>query len=320
MNLSIIIPVYNAEKYIEKCITIIMNQDQNNLDYEVIIINDGSFDNSLAIIKKLGEKYSNIKIFSQENKGVSVARNVGIKNATGNYIWFIDADDFIEQNSFQLLEKFIVSLNFDFIHFGYNKLDKENVICNTITLNKETITNGVQILEKQEALYLWNNLFKKQLISKNNFSFLEGTINIEDFEFSVKFFNKARKGIIIPIVLYNYYENDQSTSRNKSRKNLIKLAEDSFTVHLSLQNYIKKKPKIITEMIVNKSIAGFFYSLLVQPYNFSDLKKYYKRYEENSLLPLKTIKNEKFSLICMFKLINNKKLFYLFFKLYKILK
>ena len=98
MILSIIIPVYNVEKYVEKCIRSCENQDIPKEDYELIVVNDGSPDGSLAIVERLAKEYSNIKVICQENQGLSVARNTGLDAARGEYVWFVDSDDWIEKN------------------------------------------------------------------------------------------------------------------------------------------------------------------------------------------------------------------------------
>ena len=98
MILSIIIPVYNVEKYVEKCIRSCENQDIPKENYEVIVVNDGSPDGSLAIVERLANEFSNIKVINQENKGLSMARNTGLEAAKGEYVWFVDSDDWIEEN------------------------------------------------------------------------------------------------------------------------------------------------------------------------------------------------------------------------------
>ena len=98
MDLSIIIPVYNVEKYIEKCLLSCIKQDISYEDYEIVVVNDGSPDNSITIVERIAKDYSNIRIINQENQGLSGARNTGMKHAKGNYIWFVDSDDYIEEN------------------------------------------------------------------------------------------------------------------------------------------------------------------------------------------------------------------------------
>ena len=99
MKLSVIIPVYNVAPYIAKCLESIYFQDVDKGDYEIIIVNDGSTDNSLSIVKKTIVNWENVKLIDQSNGGLSCARNSGLDCAIGDYVWFVDSDDWIESNS-----------------------------------------------------------------------------------------------------------------------------------------------------------------------------------------------------------------------------
>ena len=105
IQLSIVIPIYNVEKYLYTCLLSIMTQDIPLTDYEVILINDGSSDGSLVIAERFAAQYSNIRLISQENRGLSGARNRGIEEAQGEYIWFIDSDDYIEIDCISVLDR-----------------------------------------------------------------------------------------------------------------------------------------------------------------------------------------------------------------------
>lgn len=117
MNLSIIIPIYNVEKYLSDCLNSVINQKKSDLTYEIIIVNDGTPDNSLKIAEDYAKSHNNITIISQENQGLGGARNTGLKAASGDYVWFIDSDDWINLNSLLILEPFL-KLQLDAITFG----------------------------------------------------------------------------------------------------------------------------------------------------------------------------------------------------------
>ena len=97
-KLSFIVPVYNMEEYVGRCLNSLLNQDIPFTEYEIIVVNDGSTDSSLKILHEYAEKHANIRIVTQENKGLSAARNIGLREATGEYIWHIDSDDWIVEN------------------------------------------------------------------------------------------------------------------------------------------------------------------------------------------------------------------------------
>ena len=138
MKLSIIIPVYNAEKYLDKCMKSIFDNIENS--FEVILINDGSKDNSLKIIKELMKKYKNIELIDNSNNGVSYSRNLGIKKAKGNYIMFVDADDELKKNWFDRINSYMTE-NYDIVYFSkYNlKSNKNDLLKYIVGYNKENI-------------------------------------------------------------------------------------------------------------------------------------------------------------------------------------
>ena len=121
-RISVIVPIYNMEKYLESCIESLIKQTISKDDLEVLLINDGSVDNSEAICKKYTEKYSFLKLFSKENEGLSKTRNFGIRNAQGKYFVFLDPDDELTENSLENLADFFDKYEND----GYNELMKED--------------------------------------------------------------------------------------------------------------------------------------------------------------------------------------------------
>jgi glycosyltransferase involved in cell wall biosynthesis len=120
IHLSVIIPVYNGESYITRCLTSIFSQTNFDFTFEVIAVNDGSKDNSLALLTSIKENYENLYIFDQNNGGAGSARNIGINNAKGNFIWFIDADDYIQPNAFSTIQQFILKDDFYKGTLGFN--------------------------------------------------------------------------------------------------------------------------------------------------------------------------------------------------------
>ena len=118
MDLSIIIPVFNGEKFIKKSIYSIVNQIKENNNIEIIVVDDGSTDETKKICESLNIK--NLKVINTQNKGVSVARNIGINSAQGNYIMFVDADDYLDDCWYNVLEKYINNTEYDIVFFGNN--------------------------------------------------------------------------------------------------------------------------------------------------------------------------------------------------------
>lgn len=207
-KVTIIIPVYNSEKYISRCLDSVVNQSHKNI--EILVINDGSSDNSLKILKKYEKKYNNIKVIDKENEGVAITRNMGIKLATGDYIMFIDNDDFIDSD---YLENYINSAcnDVDIVMGGYRRINEKNKV-----LFYETLQNTEW--SKYIIMAPWAKLYKKEFLIKNNIEFLSYKIG-EDVYFNLLAYSKKPKIKIIDYIGYNWFFNTESVS-NTTQKGL----------------------------------------------------------------------------------------------------
>lgn len=204
MKLSIIIPVYNCEKYLPNCLESVLNQTWKK--FEVILINDGSEDCSGQICEDYAKKDNRIKVIHQDNHGVSYARNVGLKVATGDVISFIDGDDILESNMYELLIKAMQEYETDISHCGY-----KHIVGQEVRLVHDT--KCVLIQSQTEALDclvggrifgggLWSKLFRKELL--DGITFKENLKINEDILFNFEAFRKAKKTVFIDYALYNY--------------------------------------------------------------------------------------------------------------------
>lgn len=227
MKLSIIIPVYNVENYIEESVKSVRSQGLTDDEYEIILVNDGSTDNSLSICELLVNSYSNIRLFNQPNKGQSTARNVGLKHAIGSYIFFIDSDDYLKPQYLKNLLNIIESQSLDFLGFEYeltkNRFDINLKPEKLILLTKG---DGVQLLEKHH----YNNgpcwyIFKKSIL--DGLIFEEDRL-CEDGIFTAQLILKVKKGEIFSNQIYCYYENSLSTVKTIDKKRNEKINKDMF--------------------------------------------------------------------------------------------
>lgn len=206
MKISIIIPVYNAEECIEKCIDSIINQTYK--DWELIIVDDGSIDNSLPLCKKYVAIDSRIKLFSKQNGGVSKARNFGMDRAQGQYLTFIDADDYVDIN---FLSSLLECQSFDFVSLSHRRFGKENKVMSlkndvsfelpagfrNIISNKDNVSLFI--------LYPWAKLFKSEIIKQYNIRFCEEIKLAEDSLFVITYLSCCHSAIFKRSVCYNYY-------------------------------------------------------------------------------------------------------------------
>ena len=217
-KLSIIIPVYNAEKYIDRCLESILCQIQKN-DVEIIMIDDGSYDNSLEVCEKY--QRDNIIVIHQENQGVSVARNKGITKANGEWIVFIDIDDYIYPNFFKIIDEHI-SKEYDFVLFNYS-VDKfeENDDYSEIELKQAEINQlikkflGEKNLLTEVKTHLntpWAKVYRHEFLIEYDIKFIKGIKIGEDVIFNMNVFKHAQKGKYINQKVYVYSYNNNPNS------------------------------------------------------------------------------------------------------------
>jgi glycosyltransferase involved in cell wall biosynthesis len=207
MEISVIMPIYNAEKTLEKSIGSLINQNFE-LNYEIILINDGSIDNSEKICKKFQNKYKNIKYKKIKNCGVSTARNIGIELASGEYIMFIDSDDTYDVS--MLKKMYNVIKKNDMAICGYNRvtLEKNQKIEKKISAKEYERTNFNQMIEicQKNQLFnqIWNKIYSSKILKENNIRFNENISLGEDYSFLLDYIEYCNNVIIISDCLYNY--------------------------------------------------------------------------------------------------------------------
>lgn len=210
MKLSIIIPVYNVEEYIEKCILSLEQQDIPKEEYEIIIINDGSPDNSREVILNLVNQFSNIVFIEQENKGVSLARNAGMDKATGKYLLFIDPDDYVEQNSFTRLLDTAGQYNAQVSFLGYRFLNADNTVRKDVLfaelqgriykgIDVYSVSRGDGTVDPDRS---WAILFEREFINKHQLRMLPGVPYLEDGEFLARLLCLTDRAIFDSSIFY----------------------------------------------------------------------------------------------------------------------
>lgn len=254
-RLSIIIPVYNVQQYLSKCLDSLLKQDIPKIDYEIIIINDGSEDTSLEIAKSYLIKYQNIILLNnKENKGIGAARNVGIRKATGNYIFFVDADDFIQHDSIGELLYCIENENLDILRFNYDAIHengaiipkKKNALYRTIYSND--IVDGETFLTDYLGwtCYPWLFIFRASLIKENHLLFDDG-IYFEDVEWLIRVLPLAKRIRSINKLVYLYLQRSGSVTQSVQFEKKNKVVSDKL--------FIVDKLKQLSQKTLNKKIS-----------------------------------------------------------------
>lgn len=217
MDLSIIIPVYNGEKYIKRCIDSIINVC--NFKYEILVINDGSTDNTESIlneIKKLNNGV-NLKIFNNKNNGVSYSRNFGISKAIGKWICFVDSDDIMSKKWYNIFEDKVLNSNSEIVYIS----QKINELC-LKRVTKEEMIEYILCVKPNDYFFStpWSKFFKKELIKENDILFETKLINGEDMLFNLDALKYCKKYSFICENVYIYMNNLESVTHRFNTKML----------------------------------------------------------------------------------------------------
>lgn len=250
--LSFIVPVYNTEKYLDECVRSIMNQGFRNEDFELIMVNDGSTDNSLEVAKQLKDEFSDadITIIDQENQGSGAARNRGMEIAKGKYIEFVDSDDYLEENSIKDILETAIKKNLDVIEFRLKGFDENGKIRKTQDqpLPKNIVLTTSDILVKNLIIAsACTSLYKVDFLKKEKIKFLAST-NHEDVFFSSCVYSCVKRIMFIDNQPYIYRWNSQSKDHSKQYEKVRKSIIDTVTVIIETKKYLmhtKKSTKII---------------------------------------------------------------------------
>lgn len=238
-KVSVIIPVYNVEKYLKECLDSVVNQTLK--DIEILCINDGSTDNSLAILKEYEKQDDRIKIIDKKNEGAGAARNLGLKTAIGDYILFFDSDDYMDSTTIEILYNKIISTSADIAICDADKFDSEGNIFNFKMLNNKHIPDKVTFskLDIPNKIYdislpaSWNKLYNRKFILKNSLTFQE-IKSCNDVAFGYLALSVADSITICPQKLVHYRKSSSSISstRHKNAKNIL-LAYEFIKMKLS---------------------------------------------------------------------------------------
>ena len=209
-KISIIIPIFNSEKFIHQCLESIVSQTL--IDWECILINDGSIDNSGMICEEYAEKDNRFKVIHQKNGGSASARNAGLQHCHSKYIAFVDSDDYIGNNYLEKLYNAIETNDADLIICGYTEQkgkQKKKIIPTLGLKNIESVF--ADFLSGQIKGYLWNKLFKSEIIERHSIKFSEGHNLWEDNLFVLQYLYKSHKIFFISDCIYNYNRQIQNS-------------------------------------------------------------------------------------------------------------
>ena len=301
MKWSIIIPVYNVEQYLSKCLDSVLRQGWEENEYEVLLVNDGSKDQSLSICEQYAEKHNNFRIINQENAGVSAARNNGIEQAKGEFVGFLDSDDYLLDNGYSLATcPFNNRTDIDIIHF-YSSYDfwKKEAIKNDITFDG----TGFDFINKHGLpSFCWLFFYRKSFLDKYNLRFKKYVVG-EDSLFTTAMLLLNPRIVSTNADIYRYVVRDNSATTRRSKDfarrcvtdylnsiNDIRIATIKSEINLFPQPF-----KRFIDTINSKKMFGFS-RLMTADYSKQEYIDIIKRCKESSFYPIKnfapTLKNK----------------------------
>ncbi len=268
---SIIVPVYNVEKYLNQCLGTLINQTYKNI--EIIIVNDGSTDDSLQICNEYSAKDSRIKLVSKKNAGLGYARNTGLEHVTGEYLIFVDSDDYIELDMVEKLYSKVTDTKSDVCYCSLKRHYNDDNIVNISSIYEESIFENEQIIDNillrmlgnkpqfNDGSYfymsVWHAIYSIDIIKKYNIQFKsEREYLSEDIFFHIDYLTKARKIVCIPDCLYVYRVNPNSLSLKKDKNRFIRILD----FHSKLKEELSKHFPL---EIYHQIELGWFLSLVI---------------------------------------------------------
>lgn len=328
MKLSIIIPVYNVEKHISRCLDSLVNQDIDSSEYEVIIVSDGSKDNSIAIAESYCKQYNNFFIHHQENQGVGAARNKGMSLAKGDYIYFLDPDDYIADNVLKNLTDFAITYQPDVLTFK-----SKGTTLKTLNAPDSSIQKPIAINKKSGLDYIaqhnfkseiWWYIINKKFIDDIKLEFIVGRW-MEDAIFTAKLFVKAKNIIKLPFDIHRHVKVYGSAMTNKAPSHYLKIINDNANAAVvyndiieSLENDASASDRVVKRLRTRQQSFVFFMMVRILKSTFKkqdiipllNKMKTVNAYKLNAFIG-ESYNGLKYSTMC--KLFNNKYLYYLIF-------
>ena len=284
MKLSIILPIYNVSKWLGRCLASIRNQGLNPADYEIVAVNDGSTDDSMQVLEafRMAEEKAGVQtapwiIINQENKGLSAARNAGLKAAHGTYVWFIDSDDYIEPCKAPKLLERADKDRLDAVCFGL-QLIYEDAANGTVVRTEPYVipdkTKGAAVKGEKFMLQVgmpaaaWAAIYRRSFLEARGLKFMEGVFH-EDQEFTPRAYFLARRIAFEDVAVYDYVQREQSIMKSENPKkttdlikicgNLWRFAEENTQIESSIRYcFVNRVSFLFSQALSNLCRCGIY--------------------------------------------------------------
>lgn len=303
MKLSIIIPLYNKEKYIERCIKSLLAQDISQNEYEILIVDDGSTDSGTLIVQKYAEEYHNIRLIFQENAGPSAARNNGIERIKGEYIYFLDADDYIADNVLKTLLDLCEQNELEILEFNSRETE-EGQLAEPINLTSQLATrldfaplDGISFIAKHNFRnYVWRYLIKRSFLLDTGVKFLEDMRAYEDLIFTASVFLLSKSVSKTNLDAHRYVKASGSIVRSKDPKTnlafingMVKAVEELHSLIKNLDSSHENYANAVTKLRAKQQAVVF--ALIIRAFkyrlhNWKDLKSILAKMKKLEAYPI----------------------------------
>lgn len=282
MEVSIIVPIYNVEKYLLKCLVSISKQKFS--DFEVILVDDGSTDNSKEICKKFAEKDSRFNYFYKNNGGLSDARNYGLRRAKGKYIIFIDSDDFVEKDYVSVLYEGIKTSNSEICICSFNEVDTKGRKIKEVKVGEKNIVSGKELIKKHFTnafnvanIVAWNKIYRHDVFKEVHY--ISGKYFEDEFIFVPLFWN-LKKISFVSNAEYNYVQREGSITKSKFTE---KKLNDNLEFREERINFFNNKDKKLYEILI-QDYKNYIISLIKDNTKFLSAQSIKKLQEKYNIL------------------------------------
>ena len=297
MKLSIIVPIYKVEQCLSKCVNSLLNQDLPPEQYEIILVDDGSPDRCGEICEEYASRRANIKVVHRENGGLSAARNSGIIVAQGEYIQFVDSDDYLEPNVLKTLVNKMETANLEVLRFNYRNVNEQREVFEPNKVSKpfvdyrDEICDGLTFLTERLGFgcYAWQFMLRRELL--DGCMFKEG-IYFEDTEWTPRLLLKAKSVTSTGLMAYNYLLRQGSITQSVEEKKKRKLLEDKLLLVDSMKEQMQEvEDKRWFEGMIAQTVLSILGYISANYYG--ERQTYIRIMKEKKVFPLSTFHSTK---------------------------
>ena len=306
MNLSILIPAYNAAQYLRQCLDSIVPQLSGNDSVEVLILNDGSTDETQDIIDEYVSRNDFIRFIARENLGIGPTRNELIENAKGDFFWFVDADDQIASGTIDGILGNLQLDNLDCLMLGYQiesqsgdvrKYIYEGDFKNGIALTKAQVYNNA----------VWSRIYRTRTVKESGVRFGKFCMG-EEFDFTFRLIPYLGRSVCLNEIVYRYILRLNSATQNKDYEHRRKVADDSLALIMALEGYFdlfSPEDAFVLRQPFNDNLIAFVYSLIQQKHPFRYKLSVIRQLKKAGFIPIKPIVSSTPKRVKFIRLINN---------------